>query len=122
MDFQLTFAESALVDLEEILTYPWTNFPDTAERFGAALLDHVELLKRFPLMGTPVLNRPGVRPRIRRAIQRSPDLFERALAAGEELQKRPSRAQQHEQYLLLRLLWKSLAFLCETRGRLGFFA
>ena len=61
MDFQLTFAESALVDLEEILTYSWTNFPDTAERFGAALLDHVELLKRFPLMGTPVLNRPGVR-------------------------------------------------------------
>ena len=32
MDFQLTFAESALVDLEEILTYSWTNFPDTAER------------------------------------------------------------------------------------------
>jgi len=61
VDFQLTFAESALVDLEEILTYSWTNFPDTAERFGAALLDHVELLKRFPLMGTPVLNRPGVR-------------------------------------------------------------
>jgi hypothetical protein len=28
---------------------------------GPALLDHVELLKPFPLMGTPVLNRPGVR-------------------------------------------------------------
>jgi plasmid stabilization system protein ParE len=58
---QLTFAESALVDLEEILTYSWANFPNTAEQFGVALLDHVELLKRFPLMGTMVLNRPGVR-------------------------------------------------------------
>jgi plasmid stabilization system protein ParE len=57
VDFQLTFAQSALVDLEDILTYSRSKFPWTAERFGAALLDHVEVLKKFPYMGTLVFRR-----------------------------------------------------------------
>jgi plasmid stabilization system protein ParE len=47
--------------LEEILAYSRVNFPGTAERFGTALLDHLELLKTFPYMGSQVSRRPGVR-------------------------------------------------------------
>ena len=61
MDFQVRISEPALADFEEILDYSWANFPATAERFGHALLDHIELLKRFPYVGSPVAGRPGVR-------------------------------------------------------------
>jgi len=54
VDFQVRITEAALADLEEILAYSWANFPATAERFGNALLDHIELLKSFPYIGSPI--------------------------------------------------------------------
>lgn len=61
MDFQIRIAEAALADFEEILAYSWANFPTTAERFGNAILNHVDLLKTYPYIGSPVAGRPSVR-------------------------------------------------------------
>ena len=61
MDFQVRISEPALADFQDILYYSWANFPATAERFGNALLDHIEILKRFPYIGSPIAGRPGVR-------------------------------------------------------------
>ena len=38
-----------------------SNFPASAERFGNAILNHSELLKSFPYIGSSVKGRPGVR-------------------------------------------------------------
>ena len=54
MDFQVRISAPALADLEAILEYSWANFPSTAERFGNAILNHVDLLKKFPYIGSPV--------------------------------------------------------------------
>jgi plasmid stabilization system protein ParE len=61
VDFQIRITTAALADLEEILAYSWVNFPATAERFGNAVLDHTDILKSFPYIGSPVVGRPGVR-------------------------------------------------------------
>jgi plasmid stabilization system protein ParE len=61
VDFQVRITEAALADFEEILAYSWANFPVTAQRFGNAILDHIDLLKSFPYIGSPVPGRPGVR-------------------------------------------------------------
>ena len=61
MDFQIRITEAALADFEEILAYSWANFPTRAERFGNAILNHIELLKSFPYIGSPVKGRPRVR-------------------------------------------------------------
>ena len=61
MDFQIRITEAALADLEGILAYSWINFPATAERFGNALLNHIEILRSFPYIGSLVEGRPGVR-------------------------------------------------------------
>ncbi len=61
MDFQVRISRSALTDLEAILAYSWANFPDQTERFGNDLLNHVELLKTFPYVGSPVEQTHGVR-------------------------------------------------------------
>ena len=61
MEFQIRITESALADFEEILAYSWANFPASAERFGNAILNHIELLKSFPYVGSLVKGRAGVR-------------------------------------------------------------
>ncbi|MEO5924676.1 MAG: type II toxin-antitoxin system RelE/ParE family toxin [Bryobacteraceae bacterium] len=61
MDFQVRISEAALTDFEEILAYSWANFPNTSERFGIALLNHLNLLKTFPFIGSPIAGRDGVR-------------------------------------------------------------
>ena len=61
MDFQIRITEAALADFQEILAYSWANFPDSAERFGNALLNHIDILKRFPYIGSPAVNYQGVR-------------------------------------------------------------
>ena len=61
MDFQIRITEAALADFEGILAYSWANFPARAERFGNAILNHIELLKSFPYIGSLVKGRPGVR-------------------------------------------------------------
>jgi plasmid stabilization system protein ParE len=61
VDFQVRISNAALADFAEILNYSWVNFPSAAERFGNARPNHVELLKRFPYVGSPVEGRVGVR-------------------------------------------------------------
>lgn len=61
MDFQIRITAAALADFEAIIEYSWANFPDSAERFGESLLDHLNILKSFPHIGKPVAGRPGVR-------------------------------------------------------------
>jgi len=61
VDFKVRISDAALTDFEEILAYSWANFPETAERFGNALLNHTELLAKFPMIGAPVEGRPGIR-------------------------------------------------------------
>ena len=61
MDYEVRISEPALEDFEQILEYSWLNFPDSAKRFGASILNHVELLSKFPHIGSPVAGAPGVR-------------------------------------------------------------
>ena len=59
MDFQVRIRDPALADFEDILEYSWTHFPATADHFGNALLNHADLLKKFPYIGSPVDRRPS---------------------------------------------------------------
>jgi toxin ParE1/3/4 len=59
--YKILFTQDALADLERILDYIRADNPGAAERFGNALLDHVEILKTFPKMGVLVRKRSGVR-------------------------------------------------------------
>jgi len=59
--YKVLYSEDALADLESILDYIRTDNPSAAERFGVALFNHVDLLRSFPYIGSPVVGRPGVR-------------------------------------------------------------
>jgi len=59
--YKILYNEDALADLEIILDYIRSDNPAAAERFGTALLNHVELLQSFPRLGTPVSRLPEVR-------------------------------------------------------------
>ena len=61
MDFKIRITQAAIADFEEILDYSWANFPGTAERFANSLLNHLDLLRRFPRVGSIRPLRPGVR-------------------------------------------------------------
>ncbi|HTW24361.1 MAG TPA: type II toxin-antitoxin system RelE/ParE family toxin [Candidatus Baltobacteraceae bacterium] len=54
MDYRLRYTQRALKDLAEIVEYIAEDDEGAASRFGAALLDHIELLKRFPWIGDTV--------------------------------------------------------------------
>ena len=59
--YKILFSEDALLDLESILDFIGADKPDGTERFGIALLTHVELLQTFPRVGVAIRKRPGVR-------------------------------------------------------------
>ncbi len=61
MDFRLQYTQRALSDLAEIIGYIAEDDAEAASRFGNTLLDHVELLARFPRMGNVTAKRAGVR-------------------------------------------------------------
>jgi toxin ParE1/3/4 len=61
VDFRLLFAQRALNDLADIIGHIAEDDPEAAERFGNSLLDHVELLTRFPRMGSTIRKRARVR-------------------------------------------------------------
>ena len=63
MDYRLLYTERALNDLSEIIGYLAEDDPDAASRFGGSLLDHIDLLVRFPRLGSAVRKRSSVRPR-----------------------------------------------------------
>jgi plasmid stabilization system protein ParE len=54
VDFKLLYTQPALADLEEVMRWSWEKHPETSERFGRALLGHLDLLKDFPRLGRSV--------------------------------------------------------------------
>ena len=61
MDYRLLFTQRALSDLAEIIGYIAEDDDESAFRFGGALLDHVDLLRRFPRMAGTLRRRSRVR-------------------------------------------------------------
>ena len=61
MDYRLLFTERALDDLAEIIGHIAEDDGEAALRFGNTLLDHIELLTRFPRMGNTIRERSRVR-------------------------------------------------------------
>ena len=43
------------------MRWSWENHPETSEKFGGVILDHIRLLAFFPYLGIPVRRRKGVR-------------------------------------------------------------
>jgi plasmid stabilization system protein ParE len=50
-----------LNDLAEIIGHISEDDAESASRFGTTLLDHLDLLPRFPRMGAVIAERPTVR-------------------------------------------------------------
>lgn len=61
MGNQIILAPEAEQDLEEIVAYIARDNPAAAEEFGIRLLDRLEILKRFPLLGRQIKNSVGER-------------------------------------------------------------
>jgi plasmid stabilization system protein ParE len=61
VDYRLLFTQRALSDLSEIVGHLARDDEEVASRFGEALLDHVDLLGRFPHMGNTTRRRSRVR-------------------------------------------------------------
>ncbi len=61
MDLRLLFTQRALKDLAEIIGRIAEDDAEVAERFGNSLLDHIELLTKFPRIGNRVRERSRVR-------------------------------------------------------------
>jgi plasmid stabilization system protein ParE len=61
VDYRILFTQRALTDLAEIIGYIAEDDDGAAFRFGNSLLDHVELLTRYPRMGGVIRKRSRVR-------------------------------------------------------------
>jgi len=61
VDYQLLYTQRALSDLAAIIGYIAEDDAQAALRFGDSLLDHIDLLARFPRIGGIIRKRPGVR-------------------------------------------------------------
>ena len=61
MDYRLLFTQRALDDFAEIIGRIAEDDGEAASRFGNTLLDHIELLSRFPRMGGTIRARSRVR-------------------------------------------------------------
>ena len=61
MDYSLFYTQRALNDLAEIIGHIAEDDADAASRFAKSLLDHVDLLARFPRMGSTIRKRIRVR-------------------------------------------------------------
>jgi len=61
VDCRLHFTQKALNELAEIIDKIAEDDAEAALRFGNALLDHVDLLTRFPRMGSTMRKRSRVR-------------------------------------------------------------
>jgi plasmid stabilization system protein ParE len=66
MGCKIIFSPQAIADLEEVVRHIAKDDPVTAVRIGNALIDRVEILENFPLLGAPYPKRPGVRKLVSR--------------------------------------------------------
>lgn len=60
MDYHLLYSQRSLNDLGEILGHIAEEDAEATSRFGASLLDHVDLLTRFPRLGGAIRRRSRV--------------------------------------------------------------
>lgn len=68
MDYRILYTKRAVRVLAEIIGVIADENADTATRFGSAVLDHVELLSRFPRMGGVIHSGSPVRKLIHSPI------------------------------------------------------
>lgn len=61
MDYRLLYSQKSLNDLGEILGRIAEEDAEAASRFGVSLLDHIDLLSRFPRLGGVIRKRSRVR-------------------------------------------------------------
>jgi plasmid stabilization system protein ParE len=61
VDYRLLYTQKALNDLADIIGYIAKDDAKAASQFGTSLLDHVELLARFPRLGSLIRKRSRVR-------------------------------------------------------------
>ena len=66
MGCKIIFSPQAIADLEEVVRHIAKDDPTTAVRVGNELIDRVEILENFPLLGAPYAKRPGVRKLVSR--------------------------------------------------------
>jgi toxin ParE1/3/4 len=66
MGCKIIFSPQAIADLEEIVRHIAKHDSATAIRIGNKLIDRVEILKNFPLLGAPYAKRRGVRKLVSR--------------------------------------------------------
>ena len=66
MGCKIIFSPQAVADLEEVVRHIAKDNPATAVRVGNELIDRVEILENFPLLGAPYPKRPGVRKLVSR--------------------------------------------------------
>jgi len=73
MDFQVIWSDKAITDLRDICSYIAQDNPEAALRMGNGILDHVQILAKFPLIG-PAYPR-GTRGPLREIVFRSYRIF-----------------------------------------------
>ncbi|HTS34485.1 MAG TPA: type II toxin-antitoxin system RelE/ParE family toxin [Candidatus Solibacter sp.] len=61
MDYRLYYSQKAISDLAEIIGRIAEDDDQAASSFGNSLLNHVELLSRFPRLGSSIPGKLGVR-------------------------------------------------------------
>jgi plasmid stabilization system protein ParE len=66
MGCKIIFSPHAIADLEEAVRHIAKADPAAAVRIGNALIDRVEILENFPLLGAPYSKRSGVRKLVSR--------------------------------------------------------
>jgi plasmid stabilization system protein ParE len=131
VDYRLLFTQRALDDLSEIVGHIAQDDDETASCFDEALLDHVDLLGRFPRMG----NATGRRSRVRKLVQspilvttksrRSVWLRFFIFAMGRASRRNskgpiPSRKRDNDAPRMLNIASELLVRLSEQMGRVRF--
>ena len=66
MGCKIIFSPQAVADLEEVVRHIAKDDPATAIRLGNELIDRVEILENFPLLGAAYPKPPGVRKLVSR--------------------------------------------------------
>ena len=66
MEFKVIWSGPAFAEFESIIDHITTNSPVSAEKLGVEILDHVEVLSKFPWIGPEF--RPDATGRIREIL------------------------------------------------------
>ena len=92
MDYRLLYTQRALSDLAAIIDHIAEDDAIAASRFGTSLLDHVDLLVRFPRLGGTVRKRPRVRKLVHSPILVYYTIHGKACDRGASLSSRIAKA------------------------------